>query len=456
MENQTTESRLGVSEKISEAKIIRSLLHEFIAARLQTKLEKLKPEEFEAYAKLSADHQPTAWLEDAARRAGQIQLASHTLKAIHPDARGSVVNLRTPICTDDALIGTHTLARQTPDVVGNAAALDVFKLLKIEHAGKSVLERLLNDDADVLEALSDDAVLAAGLAKQLSAVAQAGGVVSSHTLAKQFYFPLETGEYHLLAPLFPTALVHAWHNTLKNERWSDEAAAARKARSEGKSHEHGYKDFPNLAVQSFGGSKPQNVSQLNSERGGKAYLLPSVPPNWVSREVRPPRGESIFDGAFPSRPPVKELTKTLRAYLFEKRSKPVTLASGEQVMKLGANNMHIRNHRAELVQEIIEELLSYVAQIYTLEPGWSLKNDCKLGKAQYLLLDPYADHDEESPMESAELADKWANDFALWLMSAVRTDETAMGDDERVQWKHELKPQLAELAKDLEAMHDGN
>jgi CRISPR-associated protein Csy1 len=71
------------------------LLHEFIAARLQTKLEKLKPDEFEAHAKLSADHQPMAWLEDAARRAGQIQLASHTLKAIHPDARGSVVNLRT-------------------------------------------------------------------------------------------------------------------------------------------------------------------------------------------------------------------------------------------------------------------------------------------------------------------------------------------------------------------------
>ncbi len=426
-----------------ESKIIRSLLHEFIAARLQTKLEKLKPEEFEAHAKLSADHQPTAWLEDAAGRAWQIQLASHTLKAIHPDARGSVVNLRTPICTDDALIGTHILAQQTPDVVGNAAALDVFKLLKIEHAGKSVLDRLLTDDADILAALSDDATVAAALAKQLSAVAQAGSTISSHTLAKQFYFPLETGEYHLLAPLFPTALVHAWHNTLKNERWSDEAAAARKARSEGKSHEHGYKDFPNLAVQSFGGSKPQNVSQLNSERGGKAYLLPSTPPNWVSREVRPPRGESIFDGAFPSRPQVKELSKTLRAYLFEKR--------GPQ-----HNTIDIRKHRAELVQEIIEELLSYVAQIYTLEPGWSLKTDCKLGKAQYLLLDPYADHDEESPMESAELADKWANDFALWLMSAVRTDETAMGDDERVQWKHELKPQLAELAKDLEAMHDGN
>ena len=426
-----------------ESKIIRSLLHEFIAARLQTKLEKLKPDEFEAHAKLSADHQPMAWLEDAARRAGQIQLASHTLKAIHPDARGSVVNLRTPICTDDALVGTHTLARQTPDVVGNAAALDVFKLLKIEHAGKSVLERLLSDDADVLAALSDDAEVAAALAEQLSAVAQAGSTISSHTLAKQFYLPLETGEYHLLAPLFPTALVHAWHNTLKNERWSDEAAAARKARSEGKSHEHGYKDFPNLAVQSFGGSKPQNVSQLNSERGGKAYLLPSVPPNWVSREVRPPRGASIFDGAFPSRPPVKELTKTLRAYLFEMR--------GPQ-----HNTIDIRKHRAELVQEIIEELLSYVAQIYTLEPGWSLNTDCKLGKAQYLLLDPYADHDEDSRMESAELADKWANDFALWLMSAVRTDETAMGDDERVQWKHELKPQLEELAKDLEAMHDGN
>ncbi len=432
MENQTPES-----------KIIRTLLHEFIAARLKTKLEKLKPEEFEAHAKLSADHQPTAWLEDAARRAGQIQLASHTLKAIHPDARGSVVNLRTPICTDDALIGTHSLAARTPDVVGNAAALDVFKLLKIEHAGKSVLERLLTDDADVLVALSDNPALASALAKQLSAVAQSGGTVSSHTLAKQFYFPLKSGEYHLLAPLFPTALVHAWHTTLKQARWSDSAAAARKARSEGKSHEHGYRDFPNLAMQSFGGSKPQNVSQLNSERGGKAYLLPSVPPNWVSRDVRPPRGESIFDGAFPNRPRVKELTKTLRAYLFEKRG-------AEQ------NNMHIRGHRASLVQEIIDELLTYVAQIYTLDSGWSLQRDCNLAKGQCQLLDPYAAHDEEDRIDAGELSNHFANSFALWLNSAIRTDETVMGDDERVQWKHELKPQLEELAKDLEAMHDGN
>lgn len=426
-----------------DSKIIRSLLHEFIAARLQTKLDKLKPDDHEAQAKLRTEHQPNTWLEDAARRAGQIQLASHTLKAIHPDARGSVVNLRAPICTDDALVGTHTLTHQTPDVVGNAAALDVFKLLKIEHEGKSLLERLLSDDADVLTALSDDATVSATLAKQLSAVAQAGDTISSHTLAKQFYFPLETGEYHLLAPLFPTALVHAWHNKLKYERWSDEAAAARKARSDGKSHEHGYQDFPNLAMQSFGGSKPQNISQLNSERGGKAYLLPSTPPNWVSREVRPPRGNSIFDAAFPSRPQVKALSKTLRAYLFEMR--------GPQ-----RNTIDIRTHRAELVQEIIDELLSYVAQIYTLDPGWSLKRDCTLGETQRQLLDPFADHDAESRRESAELSDRLANEFALWLNSAIRSDETAMGDDERIEWKHELKPQLVELAQDLEAMHDGN
>ena len=59
-------------------------------------------------------------------------------------------------------------------------------------------------------------------------------------------------------------------------------------------------------------------------------------------------------------------------------------------------------------------------------------------------------------MDGAELSDQLANAFALWLMSAIRTDETAMGDDERVEWKHELKPQLVELAGDLEAMHDGN
>ena len=393
------------------------------------------------------------WLDRVLTRSERWIAVTHTLKPTHPSARGS--NLHQVEFADLGL----SLVGSTPDYVAKygdifcasgaafiSEAGELARFLTIRMFGSTVRAIVSGSETAMqpilARALSDDNAVGLSRCRQLSRLFESEPP-RSETKAKQFYFPLKSGEYHLLAPLFPTALVHAWHTTLKQARWSDSAAAARKARSEGKSHEHGYRDFPNLAMQSFGGSKPQNVSQLNSERGGKAYLLPSVPPNWVSRDVRPPRGESIFDGAFPNRPRVKELTKTLRAYLFEKRG-------AEQ------NNMHIRGHRASLVQEIIDELLTYVAQIYTLDSGWSLQRDCNLAKGQCQLLDPYAAHDEEDRIDAGELSNHFANSFALWLNSAIRTDETAMGDDERVQWKHELKPQLEELAKDLEAMHDGN
>ena len=56
------------------------------------------------------------------------------------------------------------------------------------------------------------------------------GGAASHTLAKQLYFPLPDDGYHLLAPLFPTALVHGVHTHLQEARFSDAAKAARAAR----------------------------------------------------------------------------------------------------------------------------------------------------------------------------------------------------------------------------------
>ncbi len=67
---------------------IRSLIQGFITERLATKLEGLA-EDDPKRATLLAQYVPDVWLEDAARRAGQIQAVTHTLKAIHPDAKGT-------------------------------------------------------------------------------------------------------------------------------------------------------------------------------------------------------------------------------------------------------------------------------------------------------------------------------------------------------------------------------
>ncbi|MCF3997914.1 type I-F CRISPR-associated protein Csy1, partial [Pseudomonas aeruginosa] len=118
----------------------------------------------------------------------------------------------------------------------------------------------------------------------------------------------------------------------------------------------GFSEYPNLAIQKFGGTKPQNISQLNSERYGENWLLPSLPPHWQRQDQRAPiRHSSVFEHDFGRSPEVSRLTRTLQRLLAKTRH----------------NNFTIRRYRAQLVGQICDEALQYAARLRELEPGWS-------------------------------------------------------------------------------------
>ena len=220
-----------------ESAALRTVVETFIQERLQLKLG---DEDEDKRQQLRQSHFREVWLADAARRVTQIQFASHTLKPINPHARGTNVYLSAPFCTDPNLVGTHSLgADRSDDVVGNAAALDVFKFLKLQAKDKTLLARILDQDPVLLKALSDNTEQAKVWADAFAGVVNNTTAAASHTLGKQLYFPLLAGGYHLLAPLFPTALVHRLHITLQKDRFSDATKAAREARKADKDHPQG-------------------------------------------------------------------------------------------------------------------------------------------------------------------------------------------------------------------------
>lgn len=421
---------------------VRTVVDAFIQERLKLKLDKLKDDEDAKRQVLYAEHRRETWLADAAKRVTQIQLASHTLKPIHPDARGSSVYLSTPLCSDDSLVGTHILASErSDDVVGNAAALDIFKFLKLQVNGKTMLHLFLQNDPATMHALTDDAALAQEWVASFASIVNGKGVVASHTLGKQLYFPLPDGGYHLLAPLFPTALIHRLHGILQEDRFSDAVKAARVARKQGVNHPHGYHEYLNMVVQNFGGSKPQNISQLNSERGGANNLLASVPPVWQHQGIAPPlRVASVFD----KRGPVGRerdlwflVTKVLRPFL------------------LGVNdynNINIRNKRQSLVQNVIDTVLDVVAQIQCLPTGWSQVPECKLSAAEKRWLDVQAYADgvvsaaADAPPAPQDWPDAVSERFAHWLNAVVSNDILVLGDAEFLEWKHQFKEALSDEA----------
>ncbi len=426
----------------NDAARIRSTISGFLQDRLQPKLDKLKDGDDEARQKLLTDHQPSVWIADAARRVGQIQQVSHAIKFTHPSADGSSLSSAGNPAAGVSIVGSHILGdRESPDVVGNAAALDVCKFLRLSVDGRTLLDRAEGRDPALAEALSDDTSQASEWMEAFAGLPAPKGRPASHKLAKQLYWPVGDGAYHLLAPLLSSPLAHAVHKRIADDRFSDAAKAARDARRAGKAHPHGYRDYPNLVIQSFGGSKPQNISQLNSERRGENYLLASVPPIWESPAIRPPlKIETVFSRYFERRREVRRLSDALKDFL--------------RRMADSGTNIRIRQTRADLVAELCGEALHMAAELKThLTPGWTAGADCQLNLAEQCWLDPARGIDDEDFAAQGRRGD-WKDEVCLrfgnWLNARLQTDKTHFGGPEALAWQSALGDELKLLREELD------
>ena len=413
---------------------IQKRMSAFIEERLADKLEKEKDEG--KHQKLRDRHQPAVWIADAIHRVKQIGLATHAIKYSHPDARGS------SLCSDgceaagEDLVGTHTLGDQRSlDVVGNAASLDVYKFLNLEVDGVPFWQRARDQDAALLAALPGSAEENRAWADSFATLAQDGPKPASHPLAKQVYWHLGTNDYHLLQPLFPTSLVQRVNDILRKARFSDEAREARKARLDEKSYAYGFRDWPELLIQKFGGTKPQNISQLNSERHGEAWLLPSLPPSWKQVGLRPPLH---MDTVFKHLP-----------YRFNRKAEELEryLASVK-----GWNNQDIRDGRMRRVSEIIDDLIQCgCSYVDGLPAGWSADAECKLDNIECYWLDPNRDSEDfQQRRSSTDWPRDIADRFGMWLNSRLRRRyKLPVGDHEHREWQREFESELADLLREI-------
>ena len=405
---------------------LQQVMDGFLVVRRDAKLEKLKPDDPKR-EEVSAKYERHAWLADAARRVSQIQAATHTVKPMHPDARGTNLYRKADALPEHELVGSHLLGEgYAADVIGNAAALDVNKFLTQEYQGKTLLVWMQEDEAAALAAFGvEDATLARQWLQAFLGLIRIPAVRISHTLAKQLYWltgddPCEDAQYHLLAPLYASSLAHRVYLTIQAHRFGDETKAAREAKKSNTPCEHGLHEYRELAVQKFGGTKPQNISQLNSERKGVNYLLASCPPVWSPQPVRPPFGvESVFAG-FGRQRDAKALVRALAEFL---ASDP-------------AATQATRQHRDELLFQILGELHQFAERYRALAPGWSADPRCRLVEAQQCWLDP-----QRAAMD-AEFANIWLHTawrdeikrrFGNWL-NATLGDTLSLGDVEHAYW----------------------
>jgi CRISPR-associated protein Csy1 len=407
---------------------ISTLIQAYIEQRRQTKLDEIEKKKNvkngvseielatlnEQIQTAYQDFDIQTWLTSAAVRAKQISLATHAVKFTHGSAKGSNI-LALASNTDAPYLDSSAIVTPAVDAVGNAAALDVAKLLQLDDRNATLAVYLSQGDDHVLRPLasSDEQcqLWADGLRQALEVKTP-----SSHTLAKQIYFPIGDNQYHLISPLYSSALAHELFHQVQHSRFSDEMKAARDARKKNQPSDVDVVRYSNLAVTISGGSKPQNISQLNSKRYGKTYLFPCTAPDWKSQYQPPMFGSNWFDSREVGRD-TYYLVKLLAEFLV--KVKPLD------------SNIRIRQRRDRLADQILDSILTLAVSHQTNTSGWSETSE--LSQAQQCWLDPQASH-----LYNGDWQTEVSRDFGLWLnnrLEKASQQQLMLGSEALQHWQ---------------------
>lgn len=435
---------------------MRRRLHEHVAQRLSKSLEKwegktdsLAKQEIK---KARDKYRLERILEKGAACSANIAVATHVAKATHPDLKVKFTtnpNILLTELPDRPEVGSHTLpnGKSLSDTTGdgayNSAAYELYLLLDIEFEGRSMSAWLCEQDRDAIQAFAlnvDGDEEAAILANKYSdLLTEKTSQPSTDTRAKQVYWLIgddaaDDTQYQVLQPLFSSSLAHAVHAEIQDARFGEGNAEARKAKREQQAHEAGYRDYRNLVARKLGGTKPQNISQLNSERGGVNYLLASLPPKWT--QARQPglfKIESAFE-RFAYLEGVRELVDTLAKFLLSNPDK----------------NVETRDRREMIERALGQQLPIFSASVQArMEPGWTREPDCELPLCEQLWLDPERmqlesredpklrakDEDFKRAYTWGDWQDEVAGRFANWVNQKLRdAGLVAVGDAEFKHW----------------------
>lgn len=351
------------------------------------------------------------WLPDAARRATQLTMVSHPGKFSHPSAKTSSVIASNPQANDGYLRSGNV--KYELDVFGNAAAMDVYKFLSLlMDDGKTVLAHLEADSDAIKPLFTLPTASYENLKLGFTSIKQLDNSNKTDHLVKQVYFPV-ADDYHLLSLLTPSGLLTQVKNRIDTIRFSDETKQAKECRKKNEQHMTGYDDVLELTVTAFGGTQPQNVSVLNSQNAGRAYLLASIPPTLKHRQIRLPT-HNFFRNSLrigPFKDAFQSLDKLIRA---------------------DVNNIHIRQGISNSLKYIIDQVLQRAFKVREYDPGWShAEHYQSLPLSQRIWLD-------DAYLVQRENQDDWlgevVREFACWILDSYeylfKTSHIKLSDHE--------------------------
>lgn len=342
---------------------------------------------------------PADWFDAMVMHMNECHLASHVGKFTNPD-------IKTTVCSHSKKVAGYVTTG------GSTCSLDILTpaqylgsaslLLSPVTPDKNVLEAVITRDKELEKELELLSLPIEKLQKKVQEMLEDSQKEpeATDTHLRQVYFPIAEGEYHLLSVMPSSCLALEMYQRIRAINGHKIDCCNKKSENYGKPCE----EVTGLTMIGFGGTKPQNISALNSRCGGKTYLLSSLPPSLPARKIRLPKSDFFRESIW-----YKQQSSALyRLHAY---------------MKQDRNTIEIRQAIHDLVDEMISAVLFAAYQIRAEKIGWNEEEAySQLPTAQKIWLDDaYAEERKETSW-----ADDISSSFARWV---IRSYEKLLGED---------------------------
>lgn len=342
---------------------------------------------------------PADWFDAMVMQMNECHLASHIGKFTNPD-------IKTTVCSHSKKMAGYVTTG------GSTCSLDILTpaqylgsaslLLSPVTPDKNVLEAVITRDKELEKELELLSLPIEKLQKKVQEMLEDSQKEpeATDTHLRQVYFPIAEGEYHLLSVMPSSSLALEMYQRIRAINGHKKDCCNKKSENYGKP----CKEVTGLTMIGFGGSKPLNISALNSRCGGKTYLLSSLPPSLPARKIRLPKSDFFRESIW-----YKQQSSTLyRLHVY---------------MKQDRNTIEIRRAIHDLVDEMISAVLFAAYQIRAERIGWNEEEAySQLPTAQKIWLDDaYAEERKETSW-----ADDISSSFARWV---IRSYEKLLGEN---------------------------
>lgn len=364
---------------------------------------------------------PAEWFDAMVMHMDECHLASHVGKFTNPDIKATVCSHSKKVAGYVTTGGsTCSLDILTPAQYLGSASL----LLSTVTPDKNVLEAVISRDKELekeLELLSlPIEKLQEKVQKMLEDSRKEPDATDTHL--RQVYFPIAEGEYHLLSVMPSSSLSLEMYRRIRAINGHKIDCYSKKSEAYGKPCE----EVKGLTMIGFGGTKPQNISALNSRRGGKAYLLSSLPPSLHEVKVRIPKSDFFKESIW-------------------YKSQSSALYQLHAYMKQERNTMEIRKAIHDLADEMIDAVLLVAYQIRAGAAGWSEEETyVALPRSQKIWLDDACMEERQDPSWTGEIAASFARWVVFSYEKLLGEEAVSLGDAE---WRC-FKDQMEIVLKD--------